>query len=112
MIEERIDVLIQSIDVLNVHLQRLWDAKDEIKGVSAPEISAEPPKTGTAPKETKKEKPVAVTELEGLCLEIIREKGPKFKKKIKNTIAAHGGTLIGDCPEANLGTLKTALEAL
>ena len=39
MLEERIDVLIQSIDVLNVHLQRLWDAKDEIKGVSAPEIS-------------------------------------------------------------------------
>jgi hypothetical protein len=110
MLEERINVLIQSIDILNVHLQRLWDAKDEIKGEKAP---ADQPKVKTEPKETKpKDKPVAVTELEGLCLEIIREKGPKFKKKIKNTIAAHGGTLISDCPEANLGTLKTALEAL
>ena len=109
MLEERINVLIQSIDVLNAHLQRLWEAKDEIKGGKAP---VDPPETATAPKETKKEKPVAVAELESMCLDIIREKGPKFKKKIKNTIKAHGGTLIADCPAENLVELKAALEAL
>ena len=31
MLEEKIETLIQSIDVLNVQLQRLFEAKDESK---------------------------------------------------------------------------------
>ena len=127
--EERIEVLIQSIDFLTAVINRLWDQKDEIRGIPAPPISAEPPKAKTKKTKAKKKdvekpteaateepKPPLVSELEGLCMDIVREKGPKLKKQIqkqiKNTIKAHGGALISDCPAENLPALKTALEAL
>lgn len=123
MLEERINVLIQSIDCLTAVINRLWDEKDNIRGIKAPPISADPPKvktkkeTKTKKTETKKETKTptdipAVKDLEAMCLDIIREKGPTFKKKIKNTIAAHGGEMIADCPTENLVVLKKALEAL
>lgn len=111
MLEERIDVLIQSIDVLNVQLQRLWDAKDDIRA-EAPKPKAEKQKKKKTKKPTKKETTPTVEEVEGLCLDIIREKGKGMKKKIQNTIKAHGGELIADCPIENLPALKTALEGL
>ena len=112
MLEEKIDNLIQSLDLLTAVVDRLWQQKDDIR--------AEPPKTEkpkTEKKKTKKEtKPSnnvpEVKDLEAMCLDIIREHGPTFKKKIKNTIKAHGGEMVADCPVDNLGTLKVALEAL
>ena len=128
MLEERINVLIQSIDCLTAVINRLWDEKDNIRGVKAPPISADPPetKTKTEKPKTKKASPPKLTEdapklplvkeLEEFCLNTARKKGPKLKKKIqkqiKNTIKAHGGEMIADCPPENLPALKTALEAL
>jgi hypothetical protein len=126
MLEERISTLIQSIDCLTAVINRLWDEKNEIRGVPAPEISAEPPKPKTTKKPAKKASPPKLTEdapklplvkeLEEFCLNTARKKGPKLKKKIqkqiKNTIKAHGGEMIADCPPENLPALKTALEAL
>ena len=115
MIEERISTLIQSIDCLTAVINQMWSQKDEIRGVPAPEISAEPPKE-TKPEKAKSKKVETdtpeVKDLEGLCLDIIRDKGPKLKKQIRNTISAHGGKMIADCPIENLPTLKTALEAI
>jgi len=113
MLEEKIDNLIQSLDLLTAVVDRLWQQKDDIR--------AEPPKTkntktkNTKTKKTETKTPTdipAVKDLEAMCLDIIREKGPTFKKKIKNTIAAHGGEMIADCPTENLVVLKKALEAL
>ena len=123
MIEERINVLIQSIDCLTAVINRLWDQKEDIKGIKAPPISADPPKTKTEKPKTdkpKEEKPeettIEVKDLEGICLDIIREAGPAKKKKtklaIKKIIKAHGGELIADCPAENLAALKVALEGV
>jgi len=128
MIEERINVLIQSIDCLTAVIHRLWDQKEDIKGIKAPPISADPPKAKTKTEKTPikeepiKEEPVkeesapALKDLEGICLDIIREAGPAKKKKtklaIKKIIKAHGGELIADCPAENLPALKVALEGI
>lgn len=100
MLEERINVLIQSIDCLTAVINRLWDQKDGIKGVPAPEISAEPPKVEIDP-----------AALENLCLSIVR-KNKKKAKNIKATIKKFGGELIKDVPSDKLPELQTALEKL
>ena len=124
MLEERIGTLIQSIDCLTAVINRLWDEKDNIRGVKAPPISADPPetKTKTEKPKTKKASPPkeepkttdipSVKDLEAICLKIIRDNGPTLKKKIKNTIKAHGGEMVADCPVDKLVHLKLALEAL
>ena len=114
MLEQKIDNLIQSLDLLTAVVDRLWQQKDDIR--------AEPPKVKTEKKKTKKTETKketkaptdipAVKDIEALCLKIIRDHGPTFKKKIKNTIKAHGGEMIADCPHDKLVELKTALEAL
>ena len=117
MLEERIDKLIDSVDTLAMVIQRLWDEKDAIRGVKAP---ADPPKPKTEKtpikEEAKEETTIEVKDLEGICLDIIREAGPAKKKKtklaIKKIIKAHGGELIADCPAENLAALKVALEGV
>ena len=124
MIEERINVLIQSIDCLTAVINRLWDQKEDIKGIKAPPISADPPKPKTEkpktekPKEEKPEETVnpMIKELEDLCLNITRDHGPAKKKKtkaaIKKIIKDHGGEMLSDCPAENLPALKIALEGI
>ena len=113
MLEERINTLIQSIDCLTVALERLWKARDEIKGVPAPAKSAfekeveEKAKPETA---TASETP-STKELEDLCLSIVKDK-PGITPKIKSTIKNFGGELIKDCPIEKLPKLKEEIMEL
>ena len=95
MIEDKIDKLIAAIETLTENLS---------KGVKA--------------EDTKKEKPaeepaenVTLGQLQDMCLAIVR-KDRKKKEKIKEIIADHGGELLKDIDEAQLPSVKKALEAL
>ena len=114
MLEERINVLIQSIDCLTAVVNRLWDQKEDIKGIKAPPISAEPPK----PKEEPKEKPkpeikteegsVTREELHKLCLAIVRDK-PDAKGKIQKVLSKR---LVKDLKDDELESIKAKLEKI
>ena len=112
MLEERINVLIQSIDVLTAVINRFWDQKEDIKGVNAPPISAEPPKTKEEPKEKPKPEPKVGTvtreELHKLCLAIVRDK-PNAKTKIQKVLSKR---LVKDLKDDELETIKIALEKI
>ena len=107
MLEERINVLIQSIDVLNVQMERLWDAKDEIEGRSA-EISADPPKVKKAPKAKTEEGTVTRDELHKLCLAIVRDK-PNAKSKIQKVLSKR---LVKNLKDDELESIKAKLEKI
>ena len=114
MLEERINVLIQSIDCLTAVVNRLWDQKEDIKGIKAPPISAEPPKTKEEPKEKPKpeikteEGSVTREELHKLCLAIVRDK-PNAKTKIQKVLSKR---LVKDLKDDELETIKIALEKI
>ena len=114
MIEERINVLIQSIDCLTAVVNRFWDQKEDIKGVNAPPISAEPPKTKEEPKEKPKpeikteEGSVTREELHKLCLAIVRDK-PNAKTKIQKVLSKR---LVKDLKDDELESIKAKLEKI
>ena len=114
MIEERINVLIQSIDCLTAVVNRLWDKKEDIKGIKAPPISAEPPKTKEEPKEKPKpeikteEGSVTREELHKLCLAIVRDK-PNAKTKIQKVLSKR---LVKDLKDDELESIKAKLEKI
>ena len=112
MLEERINVLIQSIDCLTAVVNRLWDQKEDIKGIKAPPISAEPPKAKEAPKEEPEPEPKVGTvtreELHKLCLAIVRDK-PNAKTKIQKVLSKR---LVKDLEDDELETIKIALEKI
>ena len=112
MLEERINVLIQSIDCLTAVVNRLWDQKEDIKGIKPPPISAEPPKAKEAPKEEPKPEPKVGTvtreELHKLCLAIVRDK-PNAKTKIQKVLSKR---LVKDLKDDELETIKIALEKI
>ena len=112
MLEERINVLIQSIDCLTAVVNRLWDQKEDIKGIKAPPISAEPPKAKDEPKEEPKPEPKVGTvtreELHKLCLAIVRDK-PNAKTKIQKVLSKR---LVKDLKDDELETIKIALEKI
>ncbi len=112
MLEERINVLIQSIDVLTAVINRFWDQKEDIKGIKVPPISAEPPKAKEAPKEEPKPEPKVGTvtreELHKLCLAIVRDK-PNAKTKIQKVLSKR---LVKDLEDDELETIKIALEKI
>jgi len=119
MIEEKIDQMIQSMDLLTAALDQLFDNANTLPKAKT---KTEKPKTEKTPikeepkEEAKEESTPDVKDLEGICLDIIREAGPAKKKKtklaIKKIIKAHGGELIADCPAENLAALKVALEGV
>ena len=104
MIEEKINVLIQSIDCLTAVIEKLWDKKEDIKGVKAPPISADPPKT----EKTKTETTVTRDELHKLCLAIVRDK-PDAKTKIQKVLSKR---LVKDLKDDELEKIKIALEKI
>ena len=112
MLEERINVLIQSIDVLTAVINRFWDQKEDIKGIKPPPISAEPPKAKDEPKEEPKPEPKVGTvtreELHKLCLAIVRDK-PNAKTKIQKVLSKR---LVKDLEDDELETIKIALEKI
>ena len=120
MLEERINVLIQSIDVLTAVINRFWDQKEDIKGIKPPPISAEPPKAKDEPKEEPKPEPkeepkpepkvgtVTREELHKLCLAIVRDK-PNAKTKIQKVLSKR---LVKDLKDDELETIKIALEKI
>ena len=112
MLEERLNVLIQSIDCLTAVIEKLWDAKDEIKGVKAPPISADPPKAKTDKPKTEKAKTEETTvtrdELHKLCLAIVRDK-PDAKTKIQKVLSKR---LVKDLKDDELEKIKIALEKI
>ena len=112
MLEERINVLIQSIDCLTGVINRLWDQKDEIKGVKAPPISADPPKAKTDKPKTEKAKTEETTvtrdELHKLCLAIVRDK-PDAKTKIQKVLSKR---LVKDLKDDELEAIKAKLEKI
>ena len=113
MLEERINVLIQSIDVLTAVINRFWDQKEDIKGIKAPPISAEPPKpkADKQKEETKPEPKVGTVtreELHKLCLAIVRDK-PNAKTKIQKVLSKR---LVKDLKDDELETIKIALEKI
>ena len=111
MLEERIDVLIQSIDVLNVQLQRLFEAKDEIKEPAPkPKAKAKVEKKAEAPEVERNDK-----QIQDICLKIVRDdkkNGTKKAAGIKPLIKKYGGALVKDVPTEKLAELKAALEEL
>ena len=111
MLEERIDVLIQSIDVLNVQLQRLFEAKDEIKEPAPkPKAKAKKAEKTEGPKPTRNDK-----EIQDICLKIVRDdkaNGTTKAAGIKPLIKKYGGALVKDVPTEKLADLKAALEEL
>ena len=109
MLEERIDVLIQSIDCLTAIINRLWEEKGTIRGVPAPPISAPMPE----PKEESKAKEapkggITHDELHKLCLSIVRDK-PNAKTKIQKVLSKR---LVKDLKDDELETIKIALEKI
>ena len=113
MIEERINVLIQSIDCLTAVVNRLWDQKEDIKGIKAPPISAEPPKAKAdkpkeEPKTETKETTVTREELHKLCLAIVRDK-PNAKGKIQKVLSKR---LVKDLKDDELESIKAKLEKI
>ncbi len=104
MLEERISTLIQSIDCLTAVINRLWDEKDNIRGVKAPEISAEPPETENAPVET------AFThdEIHKRCLSLVRDDS-NAKKKIQSTLKKYKAELVKDLPVEKLESFAADL---
>jgi len=124
MIEEKIDQMIQSMDLLTAALDQLFNSAQSLPNIPTTSFNLEKPKAAPikeAPKEeakeeAKEESTPDVKDLEGICLDIIREAGPAKKKKtklaIKKIIKAHGGELIADCPAENLAALKVALEGV
>jgi len=112
MLEERINVLIQSIDCLTAVVNRLWDQKEDIKGIKAPPISADPPKAKEEakeePKTETKEGTVTREELHKLCLQIVRDK-PDAKGKIQKVLSKR---LVKDLKDDELEKIKIALEKI
>ena len=111
MLEEKIETLIQSIDVLNVQLQRLFEAKDEIKEPAPkPKAKAKKAEKTEGPKPTRNDK-----EIQDICLKIVRDdkaNGTKKAAAIKPLIKKFGGALVKDVPTEKLAELKAALEEL
>ena len=105
MLEEKIAQLIQSIDILNVNLERLWEQKQAIHGEEEPEaiIPLREP-TKKEPKETT----ITHDELHNLCLAIVR-KTPTAKKKIQKILS---NRLVKELPEEELETIKAKLEKI
>ena len=105
MLEEKIAQLIQSIDILNVNLERLWEQKETIRG-EVPKVEEEPKpeieETG------KLGKPITHDELHNLCLAIVR-KTPTAKKKIQKILS---NRLVKELPEDELETIKAKLEKI
>ena len=120
MIEEKIDQMIQSMDLLTAALDQLFNSAQSLPNIPTTSFNLEKPKAAPIkeePKEEAKEESTPdIKDLEGICLDIIREAGPAKKKKtklaIKKIIKAHGGELIADCPAENLAALKVALEGV
>jgi len=120
MIEEKIDHMIQSMDLLTAALNQLFDSAQALPKAKPktekPETKKTPIKEELKENHVKEESTIEVKDLEGICLDIIREEGPEKKKKtkalIKKTIKAHGGEMIADCPAENLPALKIALEGI
>jgi hypothetical protein len=125
MLEDKLDNLIKSIDILSAAIMDLTVARP----TSDPEPKAAPePKAEAKPKAEKKAeaKPKAEAkaeakgerndkELQDLCLKIIRDdkkNGTKKGKGIKPLIKKYGGELIKDVPTEKLAELRTALEEL
>ena len=109
MLEERIDVLIQSIDCLTAIINRLWEEKGTIRGVPAPPISAPMPE----PKEESKAKEapkggITHDELHKLCLSIVRDK-PNSKAAIQKILSKR---LVKELSTEELPAIKLALEKL
>jgi len=113
MLEERINKLIDSVDALTLVIQRLWDQKEDIKGINAPPISADPPKTKTEKpkKEKPEETPQGITheELHKLCLAVSRKDPEGNKKKIQKILK---NRLVKDLPAEELEAAKAKLEKL
>ena len=111
MLEEKIETLIQSIDVLNVQLQRLFEAKDEIKEPAPkPKAKAKVEKKAEAPEVERNDK-----QIQDICLKIVRDdkkNGTKKAAGIKPLIKKYGGALVKDVPTEKLAELKAALEEL
>ena len=114
MLEERIDVLIQSVDCLTAALERLWNQKDEIK-----EVPADPPKetkkqkTETKETKTKTEKPKETNhdELHNACLAFIRKDKKANQPKLKKLLKKYKIELIKDLNADQVESFRADLEA-
>ena len=110
MLEERIDVLIQSIDCLTAIINRLWEEKGTIRGIPVPPISAPIPEP--EPKEEPKAKEAAGSishdELHKLCLSIVRDK-PNSKAAIQKILSKR---LVKELSTEELPAIKAELEKL
>jgi hypothetical protein len=110
MLEEKLDNLIKSIDILSAAIQDLTVARPVKKvDMSKAEKVADTP----APTESKTRR--NDKEIQDLCLKIVRDdkkNGTKHGKAIRGLIKEHGGELVKDVPTEKLAELQAALEAL
>ena len=101
MLEEKIDKLIVSIEALTAAVSGTNLTINEEQPASK-EVKAEPENNHET---------ITIGQLQDMCLAIVR-KDRKKKEKIKEIIADHGGELLKDIDEAQLPSVKKALEAL
>ena len=109
MLEEKIDALTKTIDILNSLINREWEERAAIRGGPSP-ISAPMPGPKEAPKTEAKEVVGSIShdELHKLCLSIVRDK-PDAKAAIQKILSKR---LVKELSTEELPAIKAELEKL
>ena len=108
MLEEKIDSLTKSIDILNALIDRMWEGRETIPGVPVPPISAPIPEPKEEPKAKEVVGSISHDELHKLCLSIVRDK-PNAKAAIQKILSKR---LVKELSTEELPAIKAELEKL
>lgn len=106
MLEDRISTLTAAIEALTAAM----NARNHVAPIPAPVgFVHDLPEPQDDPAPSNDMPSVSRDDLQAQCLALVR-KDPSLKSDIKDLIAAAGGTIIRDVPEAKLQALKDALD--